>query len=160
MTNYFRITAYNPATDVSAILDSNGRFEKLWQFSSFLVRKGYNPHYLNPAGHFDEGNLPCVSEPSDKIIVRACMNGRMNNDNGKITVNGKYYFPEEKLAYVRDVDLSQDFDRIWFLDTEMEWDFVPDQIIPYNLQIEYVGHFGIEDNEFDLYMVTKGVPAE
>ena len=74
--------------------------------------------------------------------------------------NYKYYFPEEKLAYVRDVDLSQNFDRIWFLDTEMEWDFVPDQIIPYNLQIEYVGHFGIEDNEFDLYMVTKGVPAE
>lgn len=74
--------------------------------------------------------------------------------------NYKYYFPEERLAYVRDVDLSQDFDRIWFLDTEMEWDFVPDQIIPYNLQIEYVGHFGIEDNEFDLYMVTKGVPAE
>ncbi len=74
--------------------------------------------------------------------------------------NYKYYFPEEKLAYVRDVDLSQNFDRIWFLDTEMEWDFVPDQIIPYNLQIEYVGHFGIEDNEFDLYKVTKGVPAE
>ena len=38
----------------------------------------------------------------------------------------------------------------------MEWDFVPDQIIPYQLQIEYVGHYGIEDNEFDLYQVTKG----
>ena len=68
----------------------------------------------------------------------------------------KYYFPEEKLAYVREVDLSADFDTIWFLDTEMEWDFVPDQIIPYNLQIEYVGHYGIEYNEFDLYKVTKG----
>ena len=73
--------------------------------------------------------------------------------------NYKYYFPEEKLAYVRDVDLSQDFDTIWFLDTDMEWEFVPDQIIPYNLQIEYVGHYGIEDNEFDLYKVTKGEPA-
>ena len=70
--------------------------------------------------------------------------------------NYKYYFPEEKLAYVREVDLSADFDTIWFLDTEMEWDFVPDQIIPYNLQIEYVGHYGIEYNEFDLYKVTKG----
>lgn len=70
--------------------------------------------------------------------------------------NYKYYFPEERLFYVRDVDLSQDFDRIWFLDTEMEWEFVPDQIIPYQLQIEYVGHYGIEDNEFDLYRVTKG----
>ena len=67
-----------------------------------------------------------------------------------------YYFPEDKLFYVRDVDLSQDFDAIWFLDTAYEWEFVPDQIIPYNLQIEYQGHFGIEHNEFDLYKVTKG----
>lgn len=67
-----------------------------------------------------------------------------------------YYFPEEKLAYVRDVDLSQDFDTIWFLDTPGEWEFVPDQILPYHLQIEYVGHYGIEHNEFDLYRVTKG----
>lgn len=74
--------------------------------------------------------------------------------------NYKYYFPEERLFYVRDVDLSRDFDRIWFLDTEMEWDFVPDQIIPYQLQIEYVGHYGIEDNEFDLYQVTKGAAPE
>ena len=47
-----------------------------------------------------------------------------------------------------------------FSDTEMEWDFVPDQIIPYQLQIEYVGHYGIEDNEFDLYQVTKGAAPE
>lgn len=71
--------------------------------------------------------------------------------------NYKYYFPEDSLFYVRDVDLSQDFDEIWFLDTDFEWDFVPDQILPYNLQIEYVGHYGIEHNEFDLYRVTKGI---
>ena len=65
--------------------------------------------------------------------------------------------PEDRLFYVRDVDLSQDFDEIWFLDTDFEWDFVPDQILPYNLQIEYVGHYGIEHNEFDLYRVTKGI---
>lgn len=53
--------------------------------------------------------------------------------------------------------MSQDFDEIWFLDTDFEWDFVPDQILPYNLQIEYVGHYGIEHNEFDLYRVTKGI---
>lgn len=71
-----------------------------------------------------------------------------------------YYFPKEKLFYVRDVDLSQDFDTIWFLDTLNEWDFVPDQIIPYDLQIEYQGHFGIEHNEFDLYKVTKGPDSQ
>ncbi|MFR3249927.1 MAG: hypothetical protein ACLTQL_02160 [Eisenbergiella sp.] len=70
-----------------------------------------------------------------------------------------YYFPEEKLAYVRDVDLSQDFDTIWFLDTPGEWEFVPDQILPYDLRIEYEGHYGIEHNEFDIYRVTKGEGA-
>lgn len=29
MSNYFRITAYNPNEDVSMIIDSNGRHEKL-----------------------------------------------------------------------------------------------------------------------------------
>ena len=67
-----------------------------------------------------------------------------------------YYFPEEKLSYVRDVDLDQDFDNIWFLNTPGEWEFVPPQILPYDLQIEYMGHFGIEHNEFDIYRVTKG----
>lgn len=70
-----------------------------------------------------------------------------------------YYFPEDKLFYVRDVDLDQDFDTIWFIDTAYEWEFVPDQILPYDLQIEYQGHFGIEQNEFDLYKVTKGPNA-
>lgn len=67
-----------------------------------------------------------------------------------------YYFPEEKLSYVRDVDLDQEFDEIWFLDTPGEWEFVPPQILPYDLQIEYMGHYGIEHNEFDIYRVTKG----
>lgn len=29
MNNYFRITAYHPAEDLSVIADSNGKFEKL-----------------------------------------------------------------------------------------------------------------------------------
>ena len=34
---YFRITGYCPEHDFSFIVDSCGKFEKLWQFSSFLV---------------------------------------------------------------------------------------------------------------------------
>ena len=41
MANYFRITAYHPAENVCAVFDSNGRFEKLWQFSAYLVQKGF-----------------------------------------------------------------------------------------------------------------------
>ena len=41
MANYFRITAYHPKEDLSVIMDSNGIFEKLWQFSAFMVSKGF-----------------------------------------------------------------------------------------------------------------------
>ena len=39
--NYYRITAYNKDSDVCLIADSNGKFEKLWQFSSFFVCKDF-----------------------------------------------------------------------------------------------------------------------
>ena len=41
MSNYFRITVYHPVHNISAIMDSNGKFEKLWQFSTHLVSKGF-----------------------------------------------------------------------------------------------------------------------
>ena len=41
MTNYFRITVYHPVEDFSAIIDSYGMFDKLWQFSAYLVEKGF-----------------------------------------------------------------------------------------------------------------------
>ena len=39
--SYFRITAYHPQENISLILDSNGRFEKLWEFSAHLLQKGF-----------------------------------------------------------------------------------------------------------------------
>ena len=41
MTNYFRITAYHPEQNISVIMDSYGKFEKLWQFSAYMVQKGF-----------------------------------------------------------------------------------------------------------------------
>ena len=38
MANYFRITAYHPDKDISAILDSYGKFEKLWQFITWCKK--------------------------------------------------------------------------------------------------------------------------
>ena len=40
MNNYFRITGYWPKENLTFIVDSNGRFTKLWQFSAYLVSKG------------------------------------------------------------------------------------------------------------------------
>ena len=44
MANYFRITAYNPTEDICVIMDSNGLFEQIWQFSSLLVKHGFDIH--------------------------------------------------------------------------------------------------------------------
>ena len=41
MTNYFRITAYHPEQNISVIMDSYGKFAKLWQFSAYMVQKGF-----------------------------------------------------------------------------------------------------------------------
>ena len=54
MANYFRITAYHPAKNICAIFDSNGRFEKLWQFSSCLVQKGFKIVEVGNADKFSE----------------------------------------------------------------------------------------------------------
>ena len=39
--DYYRITAYHSDEDISVILDSNGKFETLWDFSALLVAHGF-----------------------------------------------------------------------------------------------------------------------
>ena len=41
MNNYFRITGYNKENDFCFILDCFGMFEKLWQFSAYIIEKGF-----------------------------------------------------------------------------------------------------------------------
>ena len=40
MNNYFRITGYYPKADVCFIMDSFGKFNELYDFSSYLIDKG------------------------------------------------------------------------------------------------------------------------
>lgn len=40
MSNYYRVKAHFPKENVTAVFDSHGCFEKLWQFSAFIVEKG------------------------------------------------------------------------------------------------------------------------
>ena len=47
MNNYYRITAYHPDKDLSVIMDCCGMFEKKWQFSSYLVNKGFKILYIH-----------------------------------------------------------------------------------------------------------------
>ena len=86
MTNYYRITAYHPEENVSAIFDSYGMFEKKWQFSSFLVTKGGSED-------FGDGNIEKAEPEKDKIILRACGKGKPVYNGNAVEVNGKYYIP-------------------------------------------------------------------
>ena len=90
MANYFRITAYHPAENLSAIFDSNGRFEKLWQFSAFLVQKGFKIVEVGSDDKFREGNIPKVPEDTS-LILRACAKGVPKKYGTAIDIQGQHY---------------------------------------------------------------------
>ena len=91
MSNYFRITAYHPAENLSAIFDSNGHFEKLWQFSAYLIQKGFKIIEVGNEEKFDEGNMPKVELDTAHIILRACKSGQPDIKDNRITMEGKNY---------------------------------------------------------------------
>ena len=76
MANYFRITAYHSEKDISVILDSNGMFEKLWQFSSYLVQKGFKILEVGANDNIIECTFPVTKEISSRIMLRAIDKGK------------------------------------------------------------------------------------
>ena len=90
MANYFRITAYHPAKNVCAVFDSNGKFEKLWQFSSYLVQKGFKIVEVGGEDKFLEGDFK-KAPASGQLIVRACGKGMPERYGNGIAVHGKSY---------------------------------------------------------------------
>ena len=74
--NYYRITAYHPEKDISMIMDSFGRFEKKWQFSADLIKKGFKILEVSDDTQFLDGNIERLTkEYPDKFILRATANG-------------------------------------------------------------------------------------
>jgi len=96
MTNYFRITAYYPKANVGFILDSYGKFEKLWQFSSALVYKGCKILEVGREENFAVAIFPKAAPDEDNLILRACAKGQPTKSDGKIQINGRFYFPEQE----------------------------------------------------------------
>lgn len=95
MNNYYRITGYYPKENVCFIADSNGRFEKLWQFSSYLVNKGVQIIAVNASDKFIDGNIGFAEQDSENIIVRACAIGQPADIDGVVNINGKSYTPKK-----------------------------------------------------------------
>lgn len=91
MANYFRITAYHPTKDISVVMDSNGMFEKLWQFSAFMVSKGFKIIEVGGEDKFDFGDMDRAEQDSNKVIHRACGKGEPTRFIYSIEINGKTY---------------------------------------------------------------------
>ena len=97
--NHFRITAYNKQNNYSIIIESKGMFEKLWQFSSYLVNKGLE---ILEVGHVKDQisvNLTKSDIHGGKMILKAIASGKPEYDtqvlDGRtrkiIKVNDKIY---------------------------------------------------------------------
>ena len=89
--NYFRITAYNRDEDYSVIVDSYGAFENLGDFSSLLVSKGFSIIAVGNEKFFEDGNIPKIKEPTNKMILRAEAKERPIRNGKQIAVGDKTY---------------------------------------------------------------------
>lgn len=89
MNKYYRITGYCPENDFSFIVDSNGMFEKLWQFSAFLVEKGLDIIEVARLENVIDINIDQVEEDKEHIILRANADGKPEYVNH--TINGITY---------------------------------------------------------------------
>ena len=90
MNNYFRITSYYPESNISFIVDSNGKFDSLGAFSSFLLKKRCKIIQIGREENFQDGNITKI-QPCEKLVLRSCGFGKPERNDGIIAVNGKYY---------------------------------------------------------------------
>ena len=91
MANYFRITGYHKEEDYCFIIDSYGKFEKLWQFSSYLVNKGLQIYEVSKEEDLTDGNIPRAEYNETEVILRACMKGKPFRENGTIRIGERKY---------------------------------------------------------------------
>ena len=101
-TKYFRITGYHPQQNYCFIMDSNGMFDMLWQFSSFLVQKGLKVLEVSTDEQFKDIDIKRAEENKNQMLLRANAKGQpqysekiINGVRYKVvTVGGKSYIPK------------------------------------------------------------------
>lgn len=94
---YFRITAYGKDNDFSCIIDSNGMFEKLWQFSAYLVSKELNIIEASKLEDITNTNISLAPEDTEHIILRATQEGKVEIKNNTIKVKDKFYIIDKTI---------------------------------------------------------------
>ena len=87
--NYFRITAYYPEDNFSFIIDSNGKFEKLWQFSAYLISMGIKVIEASKQEQMLYINIEPAQQDNEHIILRA--NADDKPEYVEQTINGITY---------------------------------------------------------------------
>lgn len=60
-----------------------------------MIKKGFKVLEIGNTTKFLEGNITCVSEETDKLILRACMQGNPAYNGAYVEVNGKSYNPNK-----------------------------------------------------------------
>lgn len=77
MANYFRITGYCEKENFCFIMDSFGLFEKKWQFSADLIKRGLKILEVSSDEQFIDVNIDKLTEEEpDKFILRAHADGK------------------------------------------------------------------------------------
>lgn len=104
MANYYRITAYHKEKDISIIMDSYGLFEKKWQFSADLIKRGFKIIEISDGSQFLDGDIERLTkEYPDKFVLRANATGKpeyFDKTIGGTTykavkVGDKFYIPND-----------------------------------------------------------------
>lgn len=88
---YYRITAYSKENNFSCIIDSNGMFEKLWQFSAYLVSKGLSIIDASKLENIKETNISPVDFDTEHIFLRATCDNKVELKNNVIAMSNKHY---------------------------------------------------------------------
>lgn len=104
-------------------------------------RQEYRSTYVPQTMEFFEENLA----PDDYIVYNW-------EKFGFIYEN---YFPTEQLVYLGDFDFNQDFNNVWFLNSQWFDQVDPKELQENGLIMDIIGRYGIEHNEFDLYMIYR-----
>jgi len=109
---YFRITAYHPKEDVCGIFDTNGLYEKLWQFSSYLIGRGFEVLEVSGEDKFLEGTISKTGPDNECHILRAGSTGKpetiTHEYNGKsyhaVKIGDKIYIPDKMKIVTEDAE--------------------------------------------------------
>jgi len=117
-----------------------------FSFSSIVQYQGiYKTEYLSTKVIETEDFFEQNIKPEDLVVYNFTGFGFIY----------EYYLPDNELIYLADMDFNREFNTIWYFDT-YNYLYLDDSTLDnFNLDKEFVGNFGVEDNEFKIYKITR-----